>query len=123
MSTSLHPLEQKILATLTPAGRMTFEALVGATALNEDQVRRALQWLSSKGLVTIAESAQSRLEVARRPPELELFRKVTESTRLLTVEDLKEEFASPEEFSAAFGRARSAGWVKVKGKRCLRSGS
>jgi phenylalanyl-tRNA synthetase alpha chain len=116
MSTPLHPLERKILAALASEGPMSFESLVGATALNEDQVRRALQWLSSKGLVSIAESAKSRLEVVRRPPELELFRKVTESSRLLTVEDLKEQFESAEEFSAAFGRARGAGWIKVEGE-------
>ncbi len=116
MSSSLHPIEQKILAALAPVGSMSFEALVAGTSLNEDQVRRALQWLSSKALVSITETVQSRLEVVRRPPELELFRKVTESSRLLTVEDLKEEFASAEEFSAAFGRARSAGWIKVEGE-------
>ena len=95
---------------------MSFEALVGATALSEDQVRRALQWLSSKGLVSITDAVQSHLELVRRPPELELFRKVTESSHLLTVDDLKEGFSSPQEFSAAIGRARSAGWVKVEGE-------
>ncbi len=95
---------------------MAFDALVSSTGLNEDQVRRALQWLSSKGLVSITEATKSRLEVVRRPPELELFRRVTESSKLLTVEDLKEGFSSSEEFSAAFGRARGAGWIKVEGE-------
>ena len=116
MSTSLHPIEQKILAALAPVGSLTFQALVSASSLNEDQVRRALQWLSSKGLVTITESTQSRLEVVHGPPELELFRKVAESPRPLTVEDLRSKFTSAEEFSAAFGRARSAGWVGVEGE-------
>ena len=95
---------------------MVFQALVSATALNEDQVRRALQWLSSKGLVSIREDTKSRLEVVRRPPELDLFQRVTESSKLLTVEDLREGFSSAEEFSAAFGRARGAGWIKVEGE-------
>jgi len=116
LSASLHPIERKILTTLALAGSLSFEALVSASALNEDQVRRALQWLSSKGLISITETVQRRLEVVRSPPELELFRRVTESTRLLTVEDLKEGFSSSEEFSAAFGRARSAGWIKVEGE-------
>ena len=114
MSTSLHPIEQRILAALSPVGSMPFQSLVSATALNEDQVRRALQWLSSKGLVTLTESKQSRLEVVRRPPELELFRKVKESVQPLTVENLKGDFPSADEFSAAFGRARGAGWIKVE---------
>ena len=104
------------MASLAQPGSLTFESLVIATSLNEDQVRRALQWLSSKGMVFIDDSTSSRLEVARRPPELELVRKVAESDRLLTVEDLRAEFGSAEEFSAAFGRARGAGWVKVEGE-------
>ena len=116
MSSPLHPLEQRILGALADSGSMPFEALVGATALNEDQVRRALQWLSSKGLVSITETVRSRLEVVRTPPELVLFRRVSESATPVTVEELKGDSKSPEEFSAAFGRARSAGWIKVEGR-------
>ena len=115
MSTSLHPLEQKILAALSQGGPTPFDALVNATALNEDQVRRALQWLSSKRLVVIAETMQSKIEVARRPPELELFQRVAASPAPLALDDLKAGF-SAEEFSAALGRARRAGWVKVEGE-------
>ncbi|MDG7008358.1 MAG: phenylalanine--tRNA ligase subunit alpha [Nitrososphaerota archaeon] len=115
MSTSLHPLEQKILAALAQRGPTPFDALVEATALNEDQVRRALQWLSSKGLVAISETVQSRVEVARRPPELDLFQRVAASAAPLALDRLKTGF-SAEEFSAALGRARSAGWVRVEGE-------
>ena len=115
MSTPLHPLEQKILAALASGSPMSFAALVDATALNEDQVRRALQWLSSKGLVVIAEEVRSKIEVARRPPELDLFRQVAASPAPLALDTLKAGFSS-EEFSAALGRARKAGWVKVEGE-------
>ncbi|MDE1858344.1 MAG: phenylalanine--tRNA ligase subunit alpha [Thaumarchaeota archaeon] len=117
MSTSLHPIEQKVLAALASAGAVSFETLVGATSLQEDQVRRALQWLSSKKLVSITESVQTRLEAVRTPPELELVRKVGEASRLLSVEDLKDMFSSPQEFSAAFGRARGSGWIRVDGEQ------
>jgi phenylalanyl-tRNA synthetase alpha chain len=113
MSEALHPLERKLLSALVPLGSAPFEALVSATALNEDQARRALQWLASKGLVSMADSVESRLELVRQPPELDLIRTVTESTSPLTVDDLKRGFSSPEEFSAAFGRARGAGWISV----------
>ncbi len=115
MSSSLHPLEQKILTALVTGGPMSFEALVGATGLNEDQVRRALQWLSSKRLVAIAEAVQSKTEVARRPPELDLFQKVAASPAPLPLDRLRADF-SAEEFSAALGRARSAGWVRIEGE-------
>ena len=113
MSSSLHPLERRILSALAPLGSAPFDVLVTATSLNDDQVRRALQWLVSKGLVSIGDSVTSRMEVVRQPPELELFRKVRESTPPLTMEELKEKFPSPDEFSAAFGRARSSGWIVV----------
>ena len=116
MSSSLHPIEQKILSVLAPAGSLSFESLVAATSLQDDQVRRALQWLSTKGLVSIKEAVQTRLEVLRSPPELELVRKVAGTLRPLSVEDLRREFVSPQEFSAAFGRARSAGWIRVEGE-------
>ena len=116
MPSSLHPIEQKVLSALASAGPLSFESLVSATSLQVDQVRRALQWLSTKRLVSIKESVKTRLEVVRVPPELELFRKVSESPRLLSVEDLKDGFSSPQEFSAALGRAKGAGWVRIGGE-------
>jgi phenylalanyl-tRNA synthetase alpha chain len=115
MSSSLHPIEQKILAALAPAGSMSFDSLVGETALNQDQVRRALQWLSTKGLVTVTEAVQGRLEAVRQPPELDLLRRVASSPAPVALDRLRGEFSSPEEFSAALGRARSAGWVELEG--------
>ena len=114
MSSSLHPLERRVLSVLLPAFSMPFESLVSKTSLQEDQVRRALQWLSSKGLVSIQETSQSKLEVVRRPPELDLVDLAGTATTPLTFEALKAQFGSAGEFSAAFGRARSAGWVRVE---------
>ena len=116
MSSSLHPLERKILSALAPAGSLSFESLVATSAVQEDQARRALQWLASKGLVTIDDATLSRLEVVRSPPELALITKVAESPAPPTMEQLQSAFESAEEFSAAFGRARGAGWVRVEGK-------
>jgi len=88
--------------------------LVTASAVQEDQARRALQWLTSKGLVTINDSRQSKLEVVRSPPELDLVKRISESPNPLTVDQLRSKFESADEFSAAFGRARSAGWITVE---------
>ncbi len=115
MSSSLHPIERKILTVLSQTGSLSFQSLVTSTSLQEDQVRRALQWLSSKGMVTTNEETQTRIELVRRPPELALFSKVIAAPTPPTVEDLKAEFESSEEFSAAFGRARNSGWIKVEG--------
>ena len=100
---------------MAPVGSLPFDTLVGATSLNEDQVRRALQWLSSKGLVSITEARSSRLEVVRRPPELDLVAKLAGVQAQMSLQDLKAQSGSAEEFSAAFGRARGSGWIRVEG--------
>ena len=115
MSSSLHPLERKILSALARDGTLPFESVVTATSLKEDQVRRALEWLSSKGLVVVQEARTGRLEVVRRPPEVVLLSIVREADHPLTVEELRSKFASAEEFSAAFGRARGSGWIRIEG--------
>ena len=115
MSSSLHPLERTILGTLARSGSLSFDALVNETSLQGDQVRRALQWLSTKGLISLAESKQTRLEVARRPPELTLFDMVSRSSAPPRLDALKARFESKEEFSAALGRARGSGWISIAG--------
>ena len=77
-------------------------------------MRRALQWLSSKGMVTINDSVQRRIEVVRRPPEVALFARLAEADRPMSIEELRKGF-EPAEFSAAFGRARGSGWIRVEG--------
>ena len=96
-------------------GDSTFEALVGETSLNEDQVRRALQWLASKGLVAIRETTSSTLKVEKNPSELVLLDKLERSTSGVPLKELRESFSSESEFSAAFGRARAAHWVRIEG--------
>ena len=115
MSSSLHPIEQRILSALLPVGSLPFDSVVKATSLKEDQVRRAIQWLSSKGMISIKETSQSQLTLVRKPPEIVLVTKVAEAASPQGVDELKREFTSPEEFSAAFGRARGSGWIIVEG--------
>jgi phenylalanyl-tRNA synthetase alpha chain len=112
---SLHPIEQKILSALAGAGSLTFPSLVESTSLKEDQIRRALQWLSSKGLAKIEEKTSGKLEVIRDPPELTLVQKVNEGSAPLPLETLKSYFESAEEFSAALGRAKASGWISIDG--------
>ncbi len=117
MSASLHPIERKVLSSLARAGILGFEPLVGETGLNPDQVRRSLQWLSSKGLVTIKEEGEESLAVGHPPPELALVNAIAKSPEPPTIDSLKSGFASESEFSAAFGRARASGWVSLDQER------
>jgi phenylalanyl-tRNA synthetase alpha chain len=99
--------------TLAPKGQLSFDSLVNESKLNADQVRRALQWLSSKGFVKLDEATTSKLVAVRKPPELVLMEKV-EALPNPTIESLRAQFQSAEEFSAAFGRATAGGWVKLE---------
>lgn len=110
---TLHPIERRVLSALGRAGALDFDSLVKEADLHPDQVRRSLEWLSSKGLVQLKESTSRRLSVAvSTPPELLLVQRAG-GTQPRTLEDLKRAFSSSEEFSAALGRARAAGWVSI----------
>ena len=113
MSSTLHPIERKVLTALSE-GALDFDSLVRSSGLHPDQIRRSIEWLSSKGLVRVNESTSSRL-VAREtsPPELSLVDRISASPQPPTVESLRGTFASNGEFSAALGRARSSGWIVI----------
>jgi len=99
---------------LAVAGKLDFDSLVKGTGLNPDQIRRSLEWLSTKGLVDQRETTSSRLSVSGHdPPELSLMTRLAGAPEPLTFEELRRTFRSDEEFDAALGRARSAGWVRV----------
>jgi len=110
---TLHPIERKVLSALA-AGTLDFDALVEKSALLPDQVRRSLEWLSSKKLVDVRESVSRKLVVvSASPPELLLVRRIRESPKPPTLAELTRSFTSSGEFSAALGRARAAGWVNI----------
>jgi phenylalanyl-tRNA synthetase alpha chain len=115
LSTALHPMEQKVLAALRASGKLGLQDIASRSGLNLDQVRRAVQWLNSKKLVTIFETASSSLEYSGQPPpELRLVDLLAERGGSARLDSLKQSFASEAEFSAALGRARGAGWIAVE---------
>ncbi|MBI3859710.1 MAG: phenylalanine--tRNA ligase subunit alpha [Thaumarchaeota archaeon] len=116
-ASALHPLERRLLSTLSAPGSLDFDSLVREAGLQVDQVRRALSWLSSKGLVETNEAKTTSVEMgAKVPPELLLFEKVQSSSGAVTLESLRGSFESADEFSAALGRARGHGWIKIDQK-------
>jgi len=111
-----HPMELKVLSVLRGRDWCDFDTLVSESGLGPDQLRRSLEWLTSKGLAEVKEKASHVYVVATStPPELLLVRKLKESGGSLPLDALRPNFASDSEFSAALGRARSAGWVVVEG--------
>ncbi|MDV3277815.1 MAG: phenylalanine--tRNA ligase subunit alpha [Nitrososphaerales archaeon] len=113
MSSTLHPIEQRVLSALASHGRLGFDSLVKESELKPDQVRRAIEWLSTKKLLAVSESVTRRLEVVgTTPPELTLVTRASQGPTPKTPDQLRADF-SPEEYSAAFGRARAAGWITI----------
>jgi phenylalanyl-tRNA synthetase alpha chain len=103
-----------VLSALARVKALDFDSLVKESGLLADQIRRSLEWLSSKKLVEVKESVTRRLTVATMsPPELQLVQRVSQAPKPPTLAELTKTFSSGEEFSAALGRARSAGWITV----------
>jgi phenylalanyl-tRNA synthetase alpha chain len=113
METPLHPIERKVLASLSD-GTKAFDALVSSAGLLPDQVRRSISWLSSKGLVTTTEVSSAELSLIRPPPELVFLESLREGGGEASVARLRTALGEDRGFSAAMGRAVSAGWVEVK---------
>jgi phenylalanyl-tRNA synthetase alpha chain len=111
--TPLHPIERKVLMCLT-GGPKHFDAVVSESGLLPDQVRRSLSWLSSKGLVTTTEVSSSELKAKGSPSELVFLEKVRDMGGEASVAFLRNAVGEDRGFSAAMGRAISAGWVEVK---------
>jgi phenylalanyl-tRNA synthetase alpha chain len=113
METPLHPIERKVLASVSD-GTKAFDALVSSAGLLPDQVRRSISWLSSKGLVTTTEVSSVELSLIRSPPELVFLESLREGGGEAPVARLRAALGEDRGFSAAMGRAVSAGWVEVK---------
>jgi phenylalanyl-tRNA synthetase alpha chain len=118
MEGPIHPIELKVLQTLKQGIPLDFEELVSRSGLHPDQVRRSLEWLSSRGFVRVETVTSSRLFRASKDPpeevvpEVRLIAKLKEKGGSSPVESLKTSFEEGE-FSAALGRAVAAGWVAL----------
>ena len=110
--TPLHPLEQRVLTALKGSQSVDFDSLVKSSGLGPDQVRRALSWLTSKKLVEANEEVSKRLLLEAEPVELLLIQSVDEGGTPMS--KLRSSFKSNEEFAAAFGNAKSYGWIEVR---------
>ena len=93
---------------------MDFPELVSSTGLSPDQVRRAIAWLTTKKLVETKETVRTTLRQAGgAPPELTLVGAIAKAGKPLSFDQLRDAIGSDQEFSAALGRARKAGWVSI----------
>ncbi len=59
-----HPIERSILNSLSNNDHVRAESLVASTGLSIDQIRRGIEWLKFKNLISIKESSTQRVIMA-----------------------------------------------------------
>jgi phenylalanyl-tRNA synthetase alpha chain len=61
---SFHPIERSILGSLSNNDHVGADSLAASTGLSLDQIRRGIEWLKFKNLISIEESSTQRVFMA-----------------------------------------------------------
>ena len=121
---AFHPIEQSILKALSNSEYIQVDALVASTGLSIDQIRRGVEWLKFKNLVSISESSTPRVYMASEGmaaaknglPERRLVNAAKEGKATIA-EVLASGAIKNEEVNAAIAGARRNQWIRlIEGK-------
>ncbi len=118
---ALHPIERSILKALASTNYSRTEQLAAATGLSIDQMRRGIEWLKFKNLVSINESSRSTVRLASEGkaaaehglPERRLVDAVKEGKTMIS-EVLAAGAIRNEEVNAAIAGARRNQWIRIE---------
>ena len=121
---AFHPIERTILNSLSKNAHVGAYSLAASTGLSIDQIRRGIEWLKFKNLISIEESSTQRVFAApegiaasqKGLPERRLVNSLKEGkvtiSEVLASGDIKNE-----EINAAIAGARRNQWIQlVEGK-------
>jgi phenylalanyl-tRNA synthetase alpha chain len=121
---AFHPIERTILNSLSKNVHVGAHLLAASTGLSIDQIRRGIEWLKFKNLISIEESSTQRVFAASEGiaasqkglPERRLVNSLKEGkvtiSEVLALGDIKNE-----EINAAIAGARRNQWIQlVEGK-------
>lgn len=119
MSQVLHPIEQKILKVLNEVQNLTPQELSDKTQLSIDQVRRGMEWLRLKDLITVQEIEKKSVSlgpkgveaVQKGLPERILVDYVKSSGSTCTIGEARNHLQS--EFNAAIANAKKNDWIEI----------
>ncbi len=129
MSQVLHPIEQKILKTLSEKKNLTPEELANITKLSLDQTRRGIEWLKFKNLSNVTESEKTVVTLGKRGtealekgfPERQLVNYLRSldgySCEMNSAKDYLKN-----EFGPAIANAKKNGWVEIHENRVMLKG-
>jgi len=129
MSQVLHPIEIKILKSLSDKQNLTPDEISLKTELSIDQVRRGIEWLRFKNMVQVNESEKNFVSLGKRGndavqhglPERQLVNYLKSLFgSSCEIDDAKEQLRN--EFSAAIANAKKNGWIEIYKTRILLKG-
>ncbi|HZS74362.1 MAG TPA: phenylalanine--tRNA ligase subunit alpha [Candidatus Nitrosotalea sp.] len=129
MSQVLHPIEQKILKTLSEKKNLTPEELSDIAKLSLDQTRRGIEWLKFKNLANVTESEKTIVTLGKRGTEA--FEKGFPERQLVnylrSLDGYSCEMNSAKdylknEFGPAIANAKKNGWVEIHENRVMLKG-
>src|ERR671919_1330118 len=121
---TFHPIERSILNSLSNNDHVGTHSLAASTGLSIDQIRRGIEWLKFKNLISIEESSTQRvfaasegIEAAKKGlPERRLVNSLKEG-KVTISEVLASGAIKNEEINAAIAGARRNQWIQlVEGK-------
>lgn len=124
-ASALHPIERSILKALANSDSKP-ESLAAFTGLSIDQVRRGIEWLKFKNLISIKESSRSTVCLASAGkaaaagglPERRLVNAVVEGSNTIG-EVLAGGAIKNDEVNAAIAGARRNQWIQLVGGKLL----
>ena len=93
----LHPIERSLLKTLVSNQPMSIESLSHVTGLNIDQVRRGIEWLKYKNLISIRDKSTVKISIGKNG--LKAIKNQFPERRL--VESVKQGFNTMKKLSSA----------------------
>ena len=121
---AFHPIERSILNSLSNNDHVGAHSLAASTGLSMDQIRRGIEWLKFKNLISIEESSTQKVFVASEGteaakkglPERRLVNSLKEG-KVTISEVLASGAIKNEEINAAIAGARRNQWIQlVEGK-------
>ncbi len=123
---SLHPIEKKILKTLSFSKErwITDNQLIKESMLSIDQIRRGIEWLKFKNLITIEDGSEFEISLKKKPfpenndftlPERKLVNCVKKGNKdIINIIKSNEFNDNDKEVFAAIKFGKNNNWIDVK---------
>jgi phenylalanyl-tRNA synthetase alpha chain len=117
---ALHPIERSLLKSLTSKDNVSIDSLVASTGLTIDQIRRGIEWLKYKGLITVQHISTQRVMLSSQGVEAAKYglpeRRLVNSLKdgnVTLAQVLASGAIKNQEINAAIAGARRNQWIQL----------